>query len=93
MDEDPLKFVTAYAATLMQFVNLMAYIASPRLVAKGQQTPSREHLLEHTDQYLALLEHAKQSWREPNPRCTIRCNRAGHRATVENLAYLLALRP
>jgi hypothetical protein len=49
----------------MHFMNLMAYIASPRLIATGQRMPSREHLLDHTDHYLALIEHAKQSQDNP----------------------------
>jgi hypothetical protein len=65
VDEDPLKLVAAHAATLMHFVNQIGWLASPRLVAKAQQMPSREHLLGHADQYIALLEHAKRSPENP----------------------------
>jgi Uma2 family endonuclease len=65
VDEDPTKLLAKYAATLMHFTNLMAFIASPRLVAKAQQMPSREHLLEHADAYLALLEDTKKSPNNP----------------------------
>jgi hypothetical protein len=65
VDEDPSKLAAKYAAKLINFINLMAFIASPRLVAKTQQMPPREHLLDHADEYLALLEHAKQSPENP----------------------------
>jgi hypothetical protein len=61
VDEDPFNLVAKDAATLMHFMNLMGYIVSPRLVAKAPQMPTREHLLEHADAYLVLLENAKQS--------------------------------
>jgi hypothetical protein len=65
VDEDSSKFAAKYAVALASFINLIGWLASPRLVAKAQQRPPREHLLEHTDQYLALLEHAKQSPENP----------------------------
>jgi Uma2 family endonuclease len=65
VDEDPSKFAAKYAVTLASFINLIGWLASPRLVARAQQMPSREHLLGHTDQYLGLLEHAKQSPENP----------------------------
>ena len=61
MDEDPSQLAAKVATSLGHFVNLMGYIASPRLVAKAQEMPSREHLLEHVDEYLAVLEHVKSS--------------------------------
>ena len=75
MDEDPLKLTATYAAALMHFVNLMAYIASPRLVAERQQMPTREHLLDHTDQYLSVLEHEKQSPENPDNQAMIAAER------------------
>lgn len=63
--DENLSKLAKHAATMMHFTNLVAYIASPRLVAKAQQVPSREHLLEHTDAYLAVIAAAKQSPDDP----------------------------
>lgn len=61
MDKDPSEIIASLAAGLMNFTNLMGFIASPRLVSKAPQMPSREHLLEHIDQYLEAIEHLRQS--------------------------------
>jgi hypothetical protein len=61
MDEDPSQIAASFAAGLMNLINLLGYIASPRLVIKAQQMPSREHFLEHIDQYLEVVERARQS--------------------------------
>lgn len=45
---------------IMRFTNLMAYLASPRSIARVGQMPTQAHLLEHTGQYLDVLDALKR---------------------------------
>jgi hypothetical protein len=43
------------ATTVMQFLNMAAFLASPRVVEGVRELPSREHLLVHADRFIAEL--------------------------------------
>lgn len=43
------------AMVTMQFINMVAFLASPRVVAASGGVPPREHLLSHIDEFVAAL--------------------------------------
>ncbi len=62
MSEEPIWDKTSrLAAAIAYFMNLMGLLASPRIVAKTEQWPSREHLLEHADMFLSFASGADEA--------------------------------
>jgi hypothetical protein len=55
MLDSPDELVVRCAQAVMHFTDLMAYLASPRIVAKRGQLPTQKHLLEHADEYLEVV--------------------------------------
>ena len=61
MIETPMARVARIARTVTQLLNLMGYLASPKLIAKFPAVLSPNHLLEHIDGYLAVIEETRGS--------------------------------
>jgi hypothetical protein len=71
MLDSPDELAMRCAQAVMHFTNLMAYLASPRIVAKSGQLPTQKHLLEHADEYLEVVAVSKGTPESPGNRSLI----------------------
>lgn len=75
MKKDPSSLAAEMAQVTMCFINTMGLLASPRIIAKAPTLPSREHILEHIEDFLGVLTRASHSaqtseggtWRDSEP--------------------------
>jgi hypothetical protein len=58
MKETPVEFCSRIGGTVSRFLDIMAYLASPRLIAKYPGL-SPGHLLEHIDGFLAIVDETR----------------------------------
>jgi hypothetical protein len=61
MERDPSSLAAEIARATACFINLLGLFASPRLIAKARPSPSREHILEHIEDFLGVLAHASRA--------------------------------
>lgn len=55
-NESASNLAARYAITISNFANLLGVLASPGVMAKAKDLPSREHLLRHIDDYIAAVD-------------------------------------
>ena len=52
----------AFMMSVMCLLDIMTFLASPRLAARGASLPTREHILEHLDAYLPVAEEWQREY-------------------------------
>lgn len=75
MKTDPLSLASEMAQVTMSFINLMGIFAAPRVIAKIPALPSREHILQHIEDFMGVLARASRAaqpneggtWRDSEP--------------------------